>query len=69
MIAGDEFRLGFGEVEGSAVRFGVGGHDVDEEANDLEAPKDVPAKQAVCALAVDDIAKAKRLRAEDDANK
>ena len=42
MVAGDELGLGFGEVEGRAVGLGVGGHEVDEEGDDLEAAEDVP---------------------------
>ena len=45
VVAGDELGLGFGEVEGRAVGFGIGGHQVDEEGDDLEAAEDVPGAQ------------------------
>jgi hypothetical protein len=54
VVAGDELGLGLGEVEGGAVGLGVGGHEVDEEGDDLEATEDVPGERAVGGLAVDD---------------
>ena len=59
MVAGDELGFGLGEVEGSAVGLGVGGHDVDEEGDELEAAEEVPGEQAVGALTVDDVADCK----------
>src|SRR5271154_2740929 len=68
VVAGDEFGFGFGQVEGGAVGLGVGGHDVDEEGDELEATEEVPREHAMCALAVDDVAKAEGLGAEDNAD-
>ena len=56
VVAGDEFGFGLGQVEGRAVGLGVGGHEVDEEGDELEAAEDVPREQAVGGLAVDDVA-------------
>ncbi len=69
VIAGDELGLGFREVERRAVGLGVGGHEVDEEGDELEAAEDIPAPHAVGGLAVDDVAKAKGLCAKYDADK
>ena len=44
VVAGDELGFGLGEVEGRAVGLGVGGHQVDEEGDELEAAEDVPAR-------------------------
>ena len=68
VVSGDEFGFGFGQVEGGAVGLGVGGHEVDEEGDELEAAEDVPAPRTVGRLAVDDVAKAERSCAENDAD-
>ena len=55
MEAGDQLGFGFGQIEGNAVRFGDGGGEIAEEADDLR--DDVPARnevQVVAALALDD---------------
>ena len=44
VVAGDELGFGLGKVEGRAVGLGVGGHEVDEEGDELEAAEDVPAR-------------------------
>ena len=68
MVAGDELRLGLGEIEGGAVGLGVGAHQVDQEGDDLEAAEDVPGERAVCGLRVDDVAQVERAGAEDDSD-
>ena len=45
VIAGDELAFGLGQIEGRAVGLGVGGHEVDEEGDELEAAEDVPAER------------------------
>ena len=44
VVAGDELGFGLGQVEGRAVGLGVGGHEVDEEGDELEAAEEVPAR-------------------------
>ncbi len=68
VVAGGELALGFGKIEGGAVGFGVGGHEVDEEGDELESAEEVPREQAVRGLDVDDVAKAERSGAHDDAD-
>ena len=50
VVAGDQLGFGLGQVEGRAVGLGVGGHEVDEEGDELEAAEDVPGEHAVGGL-------------------
>ena len=68
MVAGDELGLGFGQIERSAVGLGVGGEQIDDEGDGLEATEDIPGEHAVGGLGADDIAQAKRAGAKDDAD-
>ncbi len=47
VIAGGEFALGFGQIEGRAIGFGVCGHQVNEERHELKSAEQIPAQQAV----------------------
>ena len=68
VVSGGEFGFGFGKVEGRTVGLGVGGHEVDEEGDELEAAEDVPGERAVGGLDVDDVAQAEGAGAKDDAD-
>ena len=68
VIAGDELGFGLGEIEGGAVGLGVGGHEVDEEGDELEAAEEVPGAGAMGGLGGDDVAQGEGLGAEHDAN-
>ena len=47
--AADEFGFAFGKIEGSAIGFGDGGHEIAEEADDLR--DDVPARNKMQVIA------------------
>ena len=68
VIAGDKLGLGLGQIEGGAVGFGVGGHQVDEEGDDLQAAEDVPADEAVRRLRGNDGAQINGPGAQHDAH-
>src|SRR6185437_47542 len=68
MVAGDEFGLGLGEIKRRAVGLGIGGHEVDEEGDELEAAEEVPRDEAVGGLDVNDGTQVERAGAEDDAD-
>src|SRR5580700_337513 len=58
VVTGDEFGFGFRQVEWRAIGLCVCSHEVNEEGNELKATEEVPAPDAMRALAVDDIAQA-----------
>ena len=54
VIAGGELALSFRQIEGRAVGFGIGRHQVDEEGDKLESAEDIPGQHAVLRLLLDD---------------
>ena len=50
VIAAGQFAFGFGQIEGRAVGLGIGGHQVDEEGQELHPPKMFQVEEAQCGL-------------------
>ena len=68
MVAGRELAFGLRQVERSAIGFGVCGHQIDEEAEKLQATENIPADEAMRCLHVDYVAQPQRARAHHDAD-
>src|SRR5271166_1802310 len=65
VIAGDELAFRLWQIERRAVGLGEGRDQIDEESNELAPTKDVPGRNAVGGLLVDDVAKIQRAGAKD----
>ena len=68
MITGGQLGFSFWKIERRAVRFRVCGAKVDEESYDLKAAEDIPGKDAVRGLYIDDRPQAQRPGTQNYAN-